>query len=206
MLQLYYMPGACSLADHIVLEWVGAKYETVAMNHKSLKSPEYLALNEGGSVPLLKHGDFVLTQNAAILHYLAELYPSARLLGGHAPRARAEVMRWLGFLNSDVHKAFKPLFALKNLIDEDPCATRHATAARRQIREYLERLDQRLEGGEWIVDSRSVADPYLFVIYRWSAAMEIDLNGLRNLTAFAKRMYCDAGVRAALLAEEGIVI
>jgi glutathione S-transferase len=204
MMQLYYMPGACSLADHIVLEWVGAEYGLVEMNHESIKAPEYLSLNPGGSVPVLKHGGFVLTQNVAILHYLAELYPFAHLLGGHAPRARAEVMRWLAFLNSDVHKAFQPLFVYNRLIEEDPWAAGLVTVARRKIRGYLERLDQQLEGSDWITDARSVADPYLFVILRWSAAMEIDLNGLRNLAAFAKRMYAEVGVRAALLSEEGI--
>jgi len=204
MMQLYYMKGACSLADHIVLEWVGVEYELVAMNHESIKAPEYLSLNPGGSVPMLKHGGFVLTQNVAILHYLGELYPSAHLLGGHAPRARAEVMRWLAFLDSDVHNAFKPLFAYKRLVEEDPLAVRLVTGARRQIREYLERLDQQLEGSDWITDARSVADPYLFVIFRWSVAMEIDLDGLPNLAAFAKRMYAEVGVRAALFSEEGI--
>ena len=206
MMQLYYMPGACSLADHIVLEWAGAKYETVEMDHKSLKSNDYLALNPGGSVPLLRDGDFLLTQNAAVLHYLAELHPSAHLLGDDTPRARAEVMRWLGFLNSDVHLAFKPLFAAKKAAEDDACAIRLATTAKRQIRDYLRRLDEQLEGRAWIANGRSVADPYLFVIFRWAASMEVDIDGLSNLKAFAERMYADAGVRAALFAEEGIVI
>ena len=79
-MKLYYFPGACSLADHIVLEWIGAPYETVELDRAALKSPEFLALNPNGAVPVLVDGDFVLTQNVAILCYLAERYPDARLL------------------------------------------------------------------------------------------------------------------------------
>jgi glutathione S-transferase len=206
MLQLYYKPGACSLADHIVLEWVGAKYSLVEMNRDSLQSASFLALNPSGSVPVFKHGDFVLTQNVAILHYLSEIYPSARLLGGDTPRERAEVMRWLAFLNSDVHKAFKPLYTPKHQTEDDASAELHANAARRQIRAYLKRFDQQLESRAWITGIRSVADPYLFVVVRWAVATQIDLGGLHNLAAFASRMHSDEGVRAALFAEEGIVI
>jgi glutathione S-transferase len=109
-MQLYYFPGSCALADHIVLEWTGAKYEAIKLDRAATKSPEFLELNPSGAVPVLVDGDFVLTQNVAILSYLAELYPDARLYGDGTPRGRAEVMRWLGILNSDMHPAFKPIF------------------------------------------------------------------------------------------------
>jgi glutathione S-transferase len=65
-MKLYYFPGACSLATHVVLEWLGAPYETVKLDHAGTKSPEFLKLNPNGAVPLLVDGDFVLSQNAAI--------------------------------------------------------------------------------------------------------------------------------------------
>lgn len=117
-MKLYHMPGACSLADLIVLQWIGADHEPVRMSLDSIKSPDYLAINPGGTVPLLAHGDLSLTENVAILGYLADLYPEARLLGDGSPRARAEVMRWLGFLNSDVHKAFKPIFTPQRFLKD----------------------------------------------------------------------------------------
>ena len=116
-MKLYYFPGACALASHIVLEWTGAPYEAVKLDRAALKSPEFLKLNPNGAVPLLVDGDFVLSQNAAILFYLAERSPQARLLGD-TPRARAEVMRWFGLLNSDVHPAFKPIFAPQRYLPE----------------------------------------------------------------------------------------
>src|SRR5262245_35750100 len=142
MMQLYYAPGACSLADHIVLEWVGTPYDVVEMSPQTLKSPAYLALNPRGTVPLLRHGDFLLTENVAILHYLAELHPEAALMGGDSPRERAEVMRWLAFLNSDVHAAFKAVFAFIPPEDTDAPADPRIISARRQTRQHLEWLDR----------------------------------------------------------------
>ena len=203
-MKLYHMPGACSLADLIVLQWIGADHEPVCMSLESIKSPDYLAINPGGTVPLLAHGDLSLTENVAILGYLADLYPEARLLGDGSPRARAEVMRWLGFLNSDVHKAFKPIFTPQRFLKDAAMAPVLADNARGHVREYLARLDSQLEGRDWLTGERSIADPYLFVLSRWSAAKKIDMQGLDNLARFARMMDGDAGVQAALGAERGM--
>jgi glutathione S-transferase len=202
MMKLYYLPGACSLADHITLEWIGAPYETVRLDRGALKSPDFLALNPSGAVPVLVDGDFVLTQNVAILCYLAELHPDARLYGDGSPRGRAEVMRWLGIVNSDVHPAFKPMFAPQRYHPDPAAAEVLANSARSQVRLLLERLDGRLRGRDWLADRRSIADPYLFVMLRWARRLNIDLGGLDNLARFFERMEADAGVRAALAAEE----
>lgn len=204
-MKLYYFPGACSLADHIVLEWIGIPYETVKMDQASTKSSEYLALNPNGTVPLLVDGDFVLSQNAAILYYLAERYPDARLLGDGTLRGRADVLRWLGLLNSDVHPAFKPLFKPSRFHPDASLASAIADIARTHVREYLELINARLRGRDWLVNERSIADPYLFVLLRWTLRFEIDLDGLANLERFFERMYADAGVRAAVIAEEGSI-
>ena len=201
-MQLYYSPGACSLADHIVLEWVGASYETVRLTHAGLKSPEYLAINDGGTVPLLVDGDFFLTENGAILTYVADLYPHARLVGDGTPRGRAEVMRWLGFLNSELHPAFKLICLPFRCLTDEIVAGAVIEASRMRVREYLARLDARLEGRDWLTGERSIADPYLYVMLRWTIRFEIGLYGFANLIRFAERMYQDAGVRAAITAEE----
>ena len=80
-LKLYYSPGACSLAPHIALEEVGIAYEPVkvALAKGEQRTPEYLAINRKGRVPVLAEDDWVLTENAAILPYVAQRYPEARL-------------------------------------------------------------------------------------------------------------------------------
>lgn len=203
-MNLFYMPGASSLADHIVLEWSGAKYQTVRMDRRSIKGDDFLALNPSGSVPLLVDGDFALTENVAILVYLAELHPHARLLGDRSPRSRAEVMRWLGFLNSDVHKAFRPIFYPERYLRGGEFAQPLAATARGHVRDHLRRLDAQLEGREWLTGERSIADAYLFVMLRWAIGTKVGLHGFANLSLFVRRLHDDEGVHAALATEEGL--
>ena len=202
-MKLYYFPGACSLATHIVLEWLGAPYETVKLDHAGTKSPEFLALNPNGAVPLLIDGDFVLSQNGAILYYLGERNPQVQLLGDGSVRSRAEVLRWLSLLNSDLHPAFKPIFKPGYFHPDTSLARAIADNARTHVREHLERIDTRLQGRDWLVDQRSVADPYLFVMLRWAMKLKVDMSGLESISRFFARMSADAGVRAAIIAEEG---
>ncbi|WP_377156358.1 glutathione S-transferase family protein [Roseateles sp. UC29_93] len=202
-MKLYYFPGACSLAGHIVLEWIARPYETVRMSLASIKTPDYLAINPGGTVPLLTHDDFSLTENVAILGYLGDLHPESGLLGDGSARGRAEVMRWLAFLNSDVHKAFKPIFQPGRFLEDADAAGPLAERARVHVRHYLERLDAQLEDRDWLTGERSVADPYLFVLIRWALSKGIDLSDLGNLRAFRARMHEDPAVQRALAAEEG---
>ena len=205
-MKLYHMPGACSLAALIVLQWVGVFHEPVRMSLETIKSPGYLAMNPGGTVPLLEHGDFLLTENVAVLGYLADLHPEARLLGDGTPIARAEVMRWLAFLNSDVHDAFRPMFTPMRYMPDIAWAPALVQAARARVRGYLDRLDDQLEGRSWLTGERSIADSYLFVLSRWSVKQGVDMNGLDNLARFSDRMKQDAGVRAALAAEAGVPV
>lgn len=205
-MKLYYLVGACSLADHIVLEWTGAPYETAKMTHASIKSPEFLTLSPYGTVPVLTDGDYVLTQNAAILTYLADLHPDAKLLGDGTHRGRADVMRWLGFLNSDMHRAFEPIFAPAHFLPDPAAADALADTARANVRTYLNSIDRRLDDRRWLTGQRSVADPYLFVMLRWAVRLQVGLEGFANLSRFAAQMYDDDGVHAALLAEEGYVV
>jgi glutathione S-transferase len=145
----------------------------------------------------------VLTQNAASLSYLAELHPQARLYGDGTARGRAEVMRWLGVLNSDVHPAFKPIFQPARFHPDAAAAGILADTARAQVRKFFELLDNRLRGRDWLVDARSIADPYLFVMLRWSRRIGIESSGLDNLARVFERMQADRGVRAALASQEG---
>lgn len=201
-MKLYYLPGACSLADHIVLEWTGASYEAVQVARDELKSPEYLKISPRGVVPALADDDgWTLTENEAILHYLAEKHPEAELAGSDI-RGRAEVNRWLGLLNSDVHQSFKPLFAPASFLADEAQHEELKMRARQKLRGLFQRIDEHLESSPWLAgEHRSIADPYLFVVLRWARAMKVDLDGMQALDAFFKRMHEDAGVKKALAAE-----
>ena len=201
MMKLYSKPGACSTADHIALNWAGLPYEAMILAASQMKEPDFLALNPAGSVPVLVDGDFVLTQNAAIMGYIADSAPAAGLTGDGSKQQRADAMRWLAYVNSDLHPAFKPIFA-PLAYDPDPAQTDIIKAtARGRVQSILKLAEARLAGRDWLAGFRSVADPYLYITLRWARAILIDMAEFPNLSAFMRRMEADSGVQQALAAE-----
>ncbi len=200
-MKLYTKPGACSTADHIALQWTGQPFEVKVMTAAEMKAPDYLAINPSGAVPAIQDGDFILTQNAAIMGYIADRYPQAGLGGDGSPQQRAEAARWLAFVNSDVHPAFTPLFAPGKFIADETAFDAIKAAARKRLRGLFETADRRLEGRQWLAGFRSFADPYLYITLRWARNVGVDLDGLDNLAAFRQQMEADPGVQAALKAE-----
>lgn len=197
-MKLYYSPGACSLADHIVLEWIGQPYEAIRVEREQRRQPAFLALNPAGAVPVLDVDGWVLTQNAAILNYLADRFPASGLGGDGTPESRAEINRWLAFVNSDLHPAFKPLFGATAYLGDEAVIEATRQNARVQVRRLLERADAALAGRTWIAGRRSIADPYLFVILRWARGAQVDLAGLENLERFFLAMRADPAVQKVL--------
>jgi glutathione S-transferase len=200
-MNLYTKPGACSTADHIALQWTGGRFEVEVLDREGLKSPAFLAINPAGTVPVVVDGDFVLTQNAAIMGYIADSFPAAGLMGDGSARQRAEAARWLAFVNSDVHPAFSPLFAPGKFHGDEAQHDALRDAARTRLRGLFGVADRRLSGREWLAGFRSVADPYLYVTLRWARSLRVDLAGYGALADFRLRMEADPGVRAALASE-----
>lgn len=200
-MKLYTMPGACSTACHVSLRWSGLAFDPHVLTRDELKGERYLAINPAGSVPALVDGDFVLTQNAAILGYVADLAPESGLAGDGTPRQRAEATRWLAFVNADLHPAFHPLFGPARFIAEEAQFDALKDAARRRVRGLFERVDAQLDGRDWLAGFRSYADPYLYVTLRWASRTGVDMTGFDRLAAFKARMEADADVRAVLKAE-----
>ncbi|HQV72283.1 MAG: glutathione S-transferase N-terminal domain-containing protein [Xanthomonadales bacterium] len=199
-MKLYCLPGACSLADHIVLEWIGKPYEISVVPRDQLKTG-YLKINPNGAVPALEVDGWVLTQNSAILNYLADENPESGLGGDGSAKSRAEINRWLAFVNADVHPAFKPLFGTTAYLEDPAMIEKSKDAARKSLRGLFEKANAQLEGRDWLAGTRSIADPYLYVVLRWAQALNIDLSGFDNLAAFSKRMESDPAVGKVLKAE-----
>lgn len=207
-MKLYYMPGACSLAAHIVLQWLNKPYETERVARDALKQPAYLAINPLGAVPSLTDGDWTLTQNVAILEYLAEGDSTRGLMGDGSARSRAEVRRWLGFLNSDVHKTFGMIFGVKSWHDDEAVQDVLQANAKTKLNHLFGIVDQHLAGTldgqhaaprDYLVGAQpSVADAYLYVMLRWAHAKQVDISSFGHLSAYFDRMDNDAGVQAAL--------
>lgn len=202
MTTLYYAPGACSLAPHIVLEWIGADYEAVKV---AIGSPDLKAVNPAGAVPALREDDgWVLTQAGAILDYLAQKHPEANLSGGTSLRAKAEAHRWSAFLTSDIHASFWPVFmAPRFTTDKSPEARAHVVeAAKALVAKKFAILDAHLEGRDWILESRSVIDAYAFPMIRWGAkVLEGGLTPYPNIARLHDALAADPAVQKVLARE-----
>ncbi|MGH7152502.1 MAG: glutathione S-transferase family protein [Acetobacteraceae bacterium] len=200
-MKLYSFSGSCGLASNIVLEWIGEPYELKLLKRDELATADYRKLNPMGKVPVLDIDGWILTENAAVLNYLAEAFPQARLDGDGTPKGRAEANRWLGLINSEMHPAYKPLFGTTGYLNDDAAITKTKDHARAELRRMFELCNTRLSDRAWLAGSRSIADAYLFVLLTWAKIVHVDLTGLSHLAEFEHRMRADAGVQKALKAE-----
>ena len=205
-MKLYGLIGACSFVPHVALEWVKAhsheNYEFEAVSREFIKSSEFLALNPRGAVPLLVDGDLVLSQNQAILHYLDERFPEAKLFGSKTMRDKAKASRSKPFFNSDVHKSFVPLFRLPSYAEGNEALTKTIRQqAAEQVLEQLAVANEHLESHIFFGEAISVADVYLYIMLNWCRLLGLDFSHLTQLSPFMQRVEVDSGVNAVRLAE-----
>ena len=208
MLTLYYSPGACSLAPHIALEETGATYalELVSIPKGEQQALEYLNINPRGKIPALLTDKGVLTENVAILTYIARAFLHARLLP-EEPIDIARGISHMAYLSNTVHPAFTHIvrpgrFATDEAAHANLKATGHENAWK-----LLEELDALLAGREWVLGSRySVADPSTLVIYGWGKGHGMPVERLANYAAFKDRMVQRPAVRRVLGREESLLL
>lgn len=196
-MKLYYTPAACSLASHILLEETGEDYEAVAVDLAAKKladGSDYRAINPKGVVPALEIADGeVLTENAVILQFIAERAGRDDLLpAGGLERYR--VLEWMGYIATELHKGFGPLWS-----PATPDDLREAT--RELIGRNFGFVEQRL-GGDYLRGSRfTAADAYLYTVLRWNDFHHIDLARWPALAAYRQRVAQRPAVQRALSAE-----
>jgi glutathione S-transferase len=187
MLTLYYGPGACSMASHIVLEESGEKYEPRRMDlaKGEQRTPEYLKMNPQGRVPLLQldNGE-PLAENTAILPYLGKrfgLWPTDAA-------AEAKALSTIGFFASSVHPAHAHVGRPERYTADTSAYPGIKDMGLKTFHGYLKQTDALLDGREWLSDRYSVLDPYAFVFYTWGVRRELPMGELENYTAFKDRM------------------
>jgi glutathione S-transferase len=206
MYKLYYLPGACSLSVHIVLEWLGVRYEAIRVNPAD---PAYREMNPAAQVPALDiGGPQLLTQCAAVLRYLARVHPAAELDHNTSPEAEAELERWSAFLTGDLHPAFFPVFAPQRYTTAtDEAAKEHVKRAGLSlVRQKLDLLEAHLATRTHVVGSkRTIIDAYTVPMVRWASSMLPDaLADYPAVRSHHGGLLADPGVRAALR-QEGLV-
>ena len=198
-MKLYYAPGACSLSPHIVARELGIDIDLEKIDNKTKRTAsgaDYLTINPKGYVPAIELDDGqVLTEGPAIVQYLADQKPEAGLVPPAGTMERYRMQEMLGYINSELHKTYSPLFN-----DATPQETRNERLAHLKKRYAL--LDQRLANQPYLFGDRlTVADAYLFVVTTWANFVKLDLSGFPNVLAFQKRVAARPAVKAAMKAE-----
>lgn len=207
MITLYSLAGSCSMASHISLIWSGLPHEVKLVKREDLASPDYRKINPVGSVPAITEGDWSLTQNIAILEYIADKAgESANLGAGTDIKSRAEFHSLMAFLTSDLHKAMGPIFRpTRYYADEAQQDTVRALGIK-NLQDVLKTAENHLSGKPHTFQNRkTVADAYLFVILTWIVGKAGGIAAYPGLTAFYKNMYNDLAVQQTAK-EEGIIL
>ena len=197
-MKFYMLPGACSIVGNVALEWAGAEFELVKLDFAGSKTPEFLAKNPQGSVPLLEDGDFVLSQNTAILQYIAEKYPQAHLFGMGDAKQQAKAHQWLGMINADIHSKFSILFGPQRFAESEAAQAEVVAAAKKQLQGLFAFVDTHLNGRDYLADELTIADVYLMVVLNWAVYKEVDLSACKNLQALHARVAANAAVQKVL--------
>ena len=198
-MKLYYSPGACSLAPHIVANEAGIALQLEKVDLRGKKTEtgaDFTALNPKGYVPALVLDDGeLLTEGVAISQYLADQKPQSGLAAPAGSLARYRLQEMLTYLNSELHKNYSPLF--------NPAASPELRAEKiAALQKRYALLEAQLQGRSYLFGEQfSAADAYLFVVTSWAPKLKLDLSAFPNLAAFQARVAARPAVQAAMRAE-----
>ncbi|HEY8553593.1 MAG TPA: glutathione transferase GstA [Burkholderiales bacterium] len=198
-MKLYYSPGACSLAPHIVAREAGLAIDLVKVDlkaHRLESGEDYYAINPRGYVPLLELDDGTrLTEVAVLTQFLADRAPQAGLIPPAGSMERVQVQMWLNYIATELHKTFSWFFnpqlpdAMRGLLND-------------RLANRLSHIEKHLEGREYLMGDRfTVADAYAYTVINWTGVLKIDLTPYPNIKAYQKRVGSRPKVREALVAE-----
>ncbi|HYG07670.1 MAG TPA: glutathione transferase GstA [Stenotrophomonas sp.] len=206
-MKLYYIPAACSLAPHIVLNELGIEATLAKVDHKTHTTEageDFTQINDLGYVPALELDDGeLLREGAAILQYLADQKPALGLAPANGTRERYRLQEWLNFLTSEIHKGFIPLLYAR-------LAGAYVAPAKLKLEQRFAWIDAQLRDRDYLMgDAFSVADAYLFALTGWGQAhwlksyyqADIHFDELQHLKAWWQRVSARPAVQQALRAE-----
>lgn len=198
-MKLYYSPGACSFASHIVLHELALPHEAERVNLRNRQTSageDFTAINPKGYVPaLVLEPGVVLTEGTAVLQYLADLKPEQGLAPAVGSLGRYRLAEWLGYINSEIHKNYSPLF--------NPAATDDMKSmAKAALRRRYAYAEDALSRHPYLLGEQfSVADAYLYTTLTWSGRVGVDLTGMTHLLDFQQRVSQRPSVIAAAAVE-----
>jgi glutathione S-transferase len=198
-MKLYYSPAACSLAPHIALIEAGITFDAILAStktHKLADGTDFYSINPLGYVPVLELDDGTrLTEGAAILQYIADLAPAAKLAPANGTMERYKLQSLLHFISTEIHKNFAPLFKPGMPLEAQQMA-KDSLAGR------FKWIDGELAGKQFLMgDQFTVADGYLFNVTNWAAFVKVDITPYANINALRARVAARPAVQQAMKAE-----
>lgn len=208
MLTLYYSPGACSVASHITLEEAGAKYEPtqVLLAKGEHKTESYLKINPRGKVPALRVDDNVITENVAIMTFVARRFPEANLMPAD-PLGEARCLSMMAWLSNTVHPCFTHIFRPERFAEDESALPSIKAAGKKSFWVNLQEIDSIVAGKQWMQGAQfTTCDPYALVFYGWGTRIELPMKDLKNYTAWKERMLQRPAVRKVLEREKSVLL
>ena len=195
-MKLYFAPGACSLSPHIVLRELGLPFDLVRVDlgtKKTADGADFKAINPKGYVPTLQLDDGrILTEGSAIVQYLADQKPDAKLAPASGTFERYRLQEWLNFISTEIHKSFSPLFnpAMPDAVKD---------IYKGKLAQRFDEIDGGLGEQDYLTGAQfTVADAYLYTVMRWSRAFQIDLAQWPALAKYFERVGARPAVKAAV--------
>ncbi len=198
-MKLFFSPGACSLAPHIVLREAGVNFlleKVDTASYLTSSGADYYSINPKGQVPLLLLDDGnTLSEGPVIAQFIADHAADTKLMPVAGSFARYRVMEWQNYITSELHKSFTPLF---NAAFDPTAKTLHSAL----LRKKYEWVDSRLSDTSYLTgEDFTAADAYLFTVTGWAKYVALDLSDLANLQRFLNRVAARPAVREAMKAE-----
>jgi len=204
MLTFYYATNTCALASHIALEEVGADYETRWIDFAAGEQtkPDYLKINPKGRVPALVTERGVLTETPAILAYVAQTHPEAKLAPLDDPFAFAELQAFVNYLCSTVHVAHAHRMRGYRWADDPAALEAMKQKVPQSVGACLDLIERKMFRGPWVMgEAYTIADPYLFTIARWMEVDGVDPTAFPHVIDHRDRMAERPAVQRALKSE-----
>jgi glutathione S-transferase len=201
MLKLYYAPNTCALASHISLEEAGAAYDAVRINFADgeQRKPEYLAVNPRGRVPALATARGILTETPAILAFVAQSFPAARLAPLDDAFAFAQVQAFNSYLCSTVHVAHAHRLRGSRWADDETAIEAMKKKVPQSVGDCFDMIEREMMAGPWVMGSDyTISDPYLFTIARWLEGDGVDIRRFPKVHDHYRRMEARPAVQRAL--------
>lgn len=201
MLRLYYSPGSCALASHIALEDAGAAYETVRLNFANgdQRKADYLAVNPKGRVPALITDRGILTETPAILAFIAQSFPAAKLAPLEDAFAFAQLQAFNSYLCSTVHVAHAHGRRGSRWADDPAAIEAMRKKMPQTMSDCFDLIEHEMFKGPWVMgDAYTIADPYLFTITGWLEGDGVDINRFPKVRDHHARMSARPAVQRAL--------